>query len=176
MIKHELKEGSRADGRSVGGIVLVAIGAVMLIGQFANSTFTGALILPALAVIFLAWGISTRRAALMVPAGIFIGLSIGTWLMLSDWVTRNASDEAQGGIFLLAFAAGWASISALTAIFTEETHWWPLIPAGIMALIGTALLIGGTALQALAWLGYIWPLGLVAIGLFLLLRRANERP
>lgn len=175
MIKHELKDDVRTDRGLMGGVILVTIGAVMLIGQFANSAFTGTLILPALAAIFLAWGIATHRSGPLVPAGIFTGLTLGTWLVMSDWVSQNASDEAQGGIFLLAFAVGWASISVLSAIFTEEIHWWPLIPGGIMALIGTALLIGGTALQALAWLGYIWPLGLVAVGLYLLLRRANER-
>ena len=148
---------------------------MLLIGQFANSTFAGTLILPTLGAIFLAWSITTRRAGLMVPAGIFIGLSIGTWLVTSDWITRNLGGEAIGGVFLLAFALGWASITVLTRVFTNELRWWPLIPATVLALIGTALLSGELGLQALTWLGYIWPLGLVAAGLFLLLRRANER-
>jgi hypothetical protein len=180
MITHEQKEspareGGSIDRRWVGGVALVALGAVMLIGQFANSAFTGTLILPALAIVFLAWGIATRHAGPMVPAGIFIGLSLGTWLMLSDWITEGLSEEARGGVFLLAFALGWASICALTFIFAKELHWWPLIPAGIMALIGGALLVGGTALQALTWLGYVWPIGLVALGLLLLLRRGEGR-
>jgi hypothetical protein len=168
------KQSSGMDNRWVAGIALVAIGAVMMVGQFADSAFAGTLILPTLGIIFTIWGIATHRAGLMVPAGIFIGLSAGTWLVLSDWIQQNLSEQATGGVFLLAFALGWAFITALTRLFADEMHWWPLIPAGVLSMVGTALLLGDAGLQALVWVGYVWPLGLMAAGLLLLLRQVKD--
>jgi hypothetical protein len=162
------------DGKWIAGIALIAIGGILLVAQFTNSTWTGLLIFPALALIFLAWGIAARSPGLMVPAGIFIGLGLGTWLVTGDWLTSNMVADTKGGIFLLAFAVGWASITLLSALFTREVHWWPLIPGGIMAIVGVALVIGGNAVQTLAWLNYAWPLAMIVIGVFLLLRRAGS--
>lgn len=168
------KQSARTDSGWAAGIGLVAIGALLLVAQFVNSEFTGMLILPALALIFLIWGMVTRTFGLIIPGGICAGLGVGTWLVASDWAEQNLSGEAKGGLFLMVFALGWALITVLSVFVAEKVHWWPLIPAAVMALIGTPLLIGGTAVQALVWLGYIWPLALVAVGLFLLLRRASE--
>ncbi|MEO8287661.1 MAG: hypothetical protein ABI670_14630 [Chloroflexota bacterium] len=168
-----VEDKAQEDRGWIAAVGLIAVGLVLLVAQFTNSSFTAMLVLPALALIFLAWGIAAHKSAFMIPAGIFIGLSLGTWLITTDWIAANVNEETQGGIFLLAFAAGWASITILSWLFTSDLHWWPLIPGGIMAIVGGALLIGGNALQALVWLGYAWPIALVAAGIFLLLRRSG---
>jgi uncharacterized membrane protein YhaH (DUF805 family) len=71
---------------------------------------------------------------------------------------------------------------ALAASFVRRLHdsdltgWWALIPGAIMALIGSAILFGGAALQALEYLQYVWPLGLIVAGLYFLLRRTTPQP
>lgn len=161
-------------GRLVGGIVLIMLGAIALIAQFVEvGEWLGLLILPTMGLLFFAWGIAARQSGLMIPGGILTGLGIGTLLITGPF--ESASGDVQGGIFMLAFALGWALIPIVAAIVTGDNHWWALIPGGIMGLIGAALLLGGVAQDALELLGNIWPVFLILAGLFLLLRRSTGK-
>jgi hypothetical protein len=155
--------------RLTGGIVLVGIGLVFLLGQVLD---IGWMVLPILAAGFLAVGIATRRSGWFIPAGILGGLSLG--ITLVEGPLQVAASDAEGGMFMLAFAAGWASIPLLSRLFTRDTHLWALIPASVMALIGAAVLGGGIFTQALEVLPYIWPVALIGGGLYLLLRRRDS--
>lgn len=156
--------------RMIGGIALIALGLLALVGQFVDMEWLGLLFLPVLGAIFLAWGILTRQSGLLIPGGILSGIGLGTLLIAGPFF-NNLSGEAEGGIFMLAFAAGWVLIPIVSSIFTGDNHWWALIPAAIMALIGGGLLLGGAALTVLEWLGKIWPVFLILGGLYLILRR-----
>ena len=46
---------------------------------------------------------------------------------------------------------------------------WALIPAGILAVIGAMLLASATA-----WANLVWPILLIAAGVFILLRNARK--
>ena len=74
-------------------------------------------------------------------------------------------------IILLSLAAGFASITLLSAAFTDETHRWALWPAGFIAVVGAALMVGGVALTALEFAGRYWPVILILIGLSMIFRR-----
>jgi hypothetical protein len=154
-------ERSRRDRLTV-GVVLIAIGVLLLIGQ----VFETWIALPALAVGFLVAGAYRREAGWMIPGGILSGISLGIFLL--DGPYAGAEGELQGGIFLLAFAAGWLLIVLLSALLTTERQWWALIPAGIFALIGMAVLGGGIWMTALSLVGRFWPLALIVAGLALL--------
>jgi len=156
-------------GRIVAGVALIAIGLLALLAQLTNWSILGWIILPTLAVIFLAWGILTRNFGLIIPAGILGGLGLGLFTMVGPFSDLFAG--AQPGVFMLCFAAGWAFIALLSPIFSDRFQWWPLIPGAIIGLVGVAVMRGGAAMQLLQLLGYAWPLALVAIGLYLLLRR-----
>jgi len=153
------------------GLGMVAIGLVLLVGQVTNSELAGVLIMPALAVIFIAWGIATREVGFFIPAGILSGTSLGTLSLMYDWPFGALEGDVDAGVFMLMFAGGWASITLLSALFTDKAHWWPLIPGAFMALIGGALIIGGSAKEALSLIGYLWPLALIVLGLYFMLRR-----
>ena len=158
-------------GRFVGGLVLVGAGLVLLAGQL----FTiGAWPLIMLALLFTGAGVATRTAGWFIPGGVLSGIGLGALLSERGLV---AGDPAEGGLFLLAFAAGWLSITLLSSLFTEQPQRWALIPAGVMALIGTPLLLGAVGEAALAavmgWLAFLWPLALIALGLVVLLRRRS---
>jgi hypothetical protein len=75
---------------------------------------------------------------------------------------------------MIIFGLGFASITLFTAFFADETHWWALIPGGIIATIGIAILSGGFMLTMLEWAGKLWPLILVAIGIQVI--RESRRP
>jgi hypothetical protein len=156
-----------------GAILLIALGSFFLLARFLN---LGWLMLPILGAGFLLTGVLRREAGWLIPGGILAGISLGISLIEGP-LSTVAGDGARGGVFLLAFALGWLSIVVLSKLFTDETQWWPLIPGAIMALIGGAVLAGDLGDQALnvfgsVWevFGYIWPIGLIAAGLYSIVR------
>ena len=159
--------------RTVTGVALVGIGLLALGGHLLPLGAAGVLFLPALGLIFLAWGIVARTIGLLIPGGILSGIGLGAFLI--EQPLAHLDGEARGGVFLLAFAAGWALIALLATRVDRRAHWWPLIPGGIMAAIGLATVAGGAAVQALAAIGGAWPIGLIAVGLYLVLWRKDVR-
>lgn len=152
----------------LGGAFLIILGILFLAGQWLPN---GAwLVLPAIASLLMAWGIITRTAGPLIPAGILSGIALGAFL--NGYYPEG--DDTGGGVFLLGFAAGWLLISLLTFVFTSERHWWPLIPAGIMGFIGLSLFMGGFMMTALAWIGQLWPLILIGIGAYMVYQQSQK--
>lgn len=156
----------------VGGIALIVIGLLTLAGQVLDLQNLGLLVLPALALIFLAWGLITRTFGLIIPGGILAGIGLGAIVVEQSWVPMG--EMTQGGVFLLCFAAGWVLISLLSVFTSERLQWWPLIPGGILGAIGVLLLAGDAGVKVLELLGYAWPVALIIAGLYLVLRRSYK--
>ncbi|MEF3274330.1 MAG: hypothetical protein K6356_08005 [Chloroflexus sp.] len=154
--------------RSIAGMVLIAIGITLLLGYVINS---GLVVLPLMAMTFAIVGIRTHSSGWFIPAGILAGIGLGAALI----ETLPLTEDWEGAIFLLSFAAGWTSIPLLSALFANERVWWPFIPGGVMALTGLLILIGESGMTLLDLIfnqaGWVWPLVLIGIGLVLLLRR-----
>lgn len=159
---------SEKGNRLVGGMVLVGVGLWLLASNFVDLNLGAAFPL-GLGLIFLVWGATTRKLGLLIPGGILSGIGAGVLLVSGPF--SGLEGEAEGGLFMLSFAAGWALITLTSALFIRKVAWWPLIPGGIMAFIGGALLIGGPALEVLEYFGQGWPIVLIAIGLYLILWR-----
>ncbi len=162
--------------RWVGGVVLIAIGLLLLAEQVLGrylGEMRGLFVLPALGIVFLAWGSVSRKVGLLIPGGILSGLGLGAILVQGP--LANFSEEATGGVFLLCFASGWLLITIFSALFARCTVLWPLIPGGIMALIGDGLLAGAEGLVALTFLNNAWPVALIAVGLYMILWRRGLR-
>jgi hypothetical protein len=168
--------------RRVAGAALVGIGLLVLAGKVVPAGARDLLFPPALAAIFLLWGGATRQVGLLIPGGILAGVGLGA--LVASGPLRGAGDEAAGGAFFLGLALGWAAITPLSARCTDRVHRWPLLVAGLLAAFGGALLAGEAARDRLAPLGRVlaavlgfagerWPLGLIAAGAYLLLRRAG---
>lgn len=153
-----------------GAALLIFLGAYFLLIQVVDLGF---LTLPILGGSFLAWGILARSAGLLIPGGVLSGIGLGIYL--TDGPPNLATGDAEGGVFLLSFALGWFLIWALSVLFTSDRLWWALIPAGVMATIGGAVLGGGIWLQALELVGTLWPLGLIAGGVLVLYRSSRGR-
>jgi hypothetical protein len=172
---HISENKTTARGGLIGGIVLILIGVIMFIDQFTNLDF-GLLILPALGMIFLFWGLLTQKFGLIIPGGILTSIGAGSLIVTGP--AKTMPETVQGGLFMLCFAAGWLAISLLSLFTRGHNHqgwaWWPLIPGSIMALIGVALLQGGIFMSALELLGQGWPLFLIATGLYIIFRRRES--
>ncbi len=157
----------------IGGILLVLFGLLALSGQFVNfGELVGLLIVPGIGLIFLIAGIVARQPGFLIPGGILSG--IGAGILLIEGPFAHVKGDAEGGIFLLAFAAGWVLITVTTAVFSKQTHWWPLIPGSILALIGGGLLTGGLMQGVLEIVGKIWPIFLILGGIYILYRGSQQ--
>lgn len=137
------------------GIVLIGIG----LGAFVANVVpdTGAWITLLIGLGLLAVFAFTRAYGALVPAGIMTGLGAG--ILLSTQLALEG--EATGGVIVTGLGLGFVSIWVIGALaHVEEHHPWPLIPGGILTIVGVALLIGGQAIELLRY----WPIVLIAIG------------
>jgi len=161
----------RQNNRTTAGIILIAIGVVLLLSYIINS---GLLVLPVLAIIFASVGIRTHESGWFIPAGILGGIGLGAALV----ETLPLAEEIEGGVFLLSFAIGWASIPILSALFANQRIWWPFIPGGVMAVIGSLVLAGEGGFTLLELIfnraAWVWSLALILIGAVLLWRNNRD--
>jgi hypothetical protein len=127
------------------------------------------LILLTIGGVFIIAGIISRQSGWFIPGGILAGIGMGVAATL--WAVDDYSGEVAGGSFLLLFSLGWALIPILSIIFTDDRHLWALIPGGIIAMVGVGLIWGGMALDVLEFLGDIWPVFLILIGVYILFKR-----
>ena len=162
MTEQPVSNGHDRSDRFVGGIILIVIGLIALALQAGDYFGVGFMVLPAVGLALLGWGIVARHVGPIIPGGIFTGIGVGTILVNGG---GNINAENTGGLFLIGFAGGWVLITIASALFTDETHWWPLIPGGILAFVGIAISLGGIALDLLQFAGNVWPVGLIILGL-----------
>ena len=94
--------------------------------------------------------------------------------------TSIVAEHFEGGVFLLSLAGGFALITMLAWLFTREKHWWALIVASILLLVGAGVIIlempNAGALQTIVeaafdFSQYLWPLVLVGLGLWIILKK-----
>lgn len=110
----------------------------------------------------------TRQYGYLVPGGILTGLGLG---IVAQQGLTFASEEGSGGAVVLGLGLGFVSIWAIGMLVQlAPHHWWPLIPGGILTMVGTALLIGGGAVDLLDY----WGVALVVIGLIVVWRAFTQ--
>jgi hypothetical protein len=147
----------RDRGALVAGIVVVGIGLFLLLAQLVPDTGTWIPLIVGL--VFLTAGLYRREYGFLVPGGIISGVGVGVLL-------QQALDEPWDGVILLfSIAAGFASIWVLGKLMRlPENHPWPLIPAGIVALVAAVQLADADVDGVLRW----WPLVIVGLGVVLI--------
>jgi hypothetical protein len=148
------------DQRRLTGLLLLGGGLLWLLAVATD--LDGAYVVPAIGLGFLAAYVVTRRYGLLVPAGILAGLGAG--------LVVAASGGPEGAV-VLGLGLGFVSIAVLDALLGEgDAAWWPLIPGGILTVVG------GGQLPAIRDVGvYLVPGALVVVGLALLLRPRRPR-
>ncbi len=122
-----------------------------------------------LGLAFLVWGVSARLFGLIIPGCLL--LSIGPGIYAAWTGVAEPNPLSRTGIMLVAFALGWGLITLFSRVITQGFVWWPLIPGGILAMVGWGLYIGGNPENALNFIGNTGSIGLIIFGVYLLLLR-----
>jgi hypothetical protein len=154
--------GAEMVGRSFAGVMLVAIGVALLLIELTGVGRVAIVLLGGLA--FLATHLATRSYGFLVPGGILTGF--GAALVAEDLGVVT-------DIGLLGLGAGFLLIPAvqlLTGAERPSGWWWPLIPGGILVLLGSLDKLDGRAA------GLILPGLLIILGLGFLLAAARSGP
>ena len=142
------------------GVILIVIGATLFAIQWLH--LDADVIVLVIGLIFVAAYAATRRYGLLIPAGILTGLGAG--ILLQDFaVTRESAVLGLGIGFLAIYGVDLAARRS-----SQRARWWPLIPGAILTIIAGAGGAfgdeGGRTIQQ------AWPIILVVIGAWLLLR------
>ena len=147
-------------GRSFAGVLLVTIGIALLIINLTGVGGVAIVLLGGLA--FLATHLATRSYGFLVPGGILTGF--GAALVAQDLgFVADIGLIGLGAGFLLIpvvqLATGWER---------QSGWWWPLIPGGILTLLGVFERLEGDAA------GLVLPGVLIILGLSFLLSAARR--
>ena len=122
------------DGRWIGGIILILIGAGLLAGQFVPDIgrYAPLVIGLGLLIIFL----FTRNAGALIGGFIVTGIGVGLLL--------QTQFPASGGAWIpLCLGLGFLGIWVFGGLLRmPEARFWPLIPGGILTFVGIVALGG----------------------------------
>jgi hypothetical protein len=141
----------------VAGLALIVAGLALFFLR--HSVETRVLMFLLIGGAFVAVFLYERAYGFLVPGGIMLGLGVG--LLAEDWSWLPIAQPAPFGLGL-----GFLLIYALDHVLTREGGWWPLLPGGMLVLVGI-----GLQRDFLRWtFREGWPLAIVAVGLFLVLR------
>ena len=143
--------------------MVAGIGLLLLLGQVVPDMGRWIPLIVGLA--FMAAFFVRREYSFLVPGSIVTGVGVG--VLLADAV----SGDVEGAVVVLSLAGGFLGIWVLGTVFRlPQNHWWPLIPGGILAIVGVIQMADADLEGLTRW----WPLILVLIGL-LIIGRAYVR-
>ncbi len=117
----------------------------------------------------LIWGLGQKLFGLIIAGSLVFSISPGitfSW----KWITP-VSILSQIGIMLVWFALGWGLITISSRVVIEKFIWWPLIPAGVLSMVGLGLYLGGDPAIASAVLSNSGAMGILLFGLYMTLMR-----
>ncbi len=87
-------------------------------------------------------------------------------------IDASASRDTESGVMMLAIAGGFLGIWLFGSIYRlPQNHWWPLIPGGILTLIGLVQLSRTELTGAIS----LWPVILIILGALVLARTITRR-
>jgi pimeloyl-ACP methyl ester carboxylesterase len=123
-------------------------------------------------------GVATTTPARRRRVGPVVAVSLVAGLVTAAAFTlvafAGAEEHVITGTAMLSFALGWALLAAGSARWTDQPQRWAAVPAGLMGLVGTALLVFAPGAAALRTLGWVWPPALLALVVWMFLRARRE--
>lgn len=141
--------------RIIAGAVLILLGIAFFVMNFVEG-LGQAVVLFGIGALLVAAYFYTRTYGFLIPGCILIGLGLGQ--------LGEATLISFSGFSALSLGVGFIAIYLIDWLYRGGTHWWSLIPGGI--LVVTSLASASETIQVLLSRG--WPLILVVIGLLIL--------
>ena len=149
----------------VGGAVLIAIGAALLLGQLVGET--GQFVLLGLGLVLLLLFAVSRNPGTLIGGGIVTGLGAGVL------VAVNTEGDIAGAAVLFGLGLGFIGVWLVgTLMRVEGITFWPLIPGAILVVVGIVVLAGTEAANTFELL---WPILLIALGVVVLIAAVRGR-
>jgi len=157
--------------RSFLPLALITLGVVFLLSNLVPEQARGGLVVLGLGAAFIAGRLTTGRYGYAVPGGILV--SIGIYVIAQHlWAPRGLSAS---GTFFLLLGLGFGLVYI---VGMRPASIWPLFPAVILLGLGVVQL--GVAslgpLASWAWIAVYWPVALILLGAWLLLRESVPLP
>jgi hypothetical protein len=148
----------------VAGLVIAGLGLFFLAAQLEPDV--GRYVALILGLALMAVFVLRRDYGFLVPGSILTGIGIGLAL------DPALQPQAQGSVMMLSLAGGFLGIWVIGTVYRlPQNHWWPLIPGGILTLVGLVQLSRSDVDHALR----LWPIILVLIGALVLGRTLTRR-
>lgn len=156
----------RNPGAYIGATLLILIGVFALLANLAGGAYVYESIPLAMGVAFAVGYILTRHYGFLVPAGILTGVGAGVL------ASTSVGGADAGAYVVISIGLGFLAIYAFDVLVTGTAiRWWPLIPGGLMLLIGAGMAnTAGFVHQLQIWA----PALLIALGVLILISRARQ--
>jgi hypothetical protein len=149
----------------VGGVVLVAIGAAILLGQYVEGVEQ--FILLGLGIVLLVLFAVTRNPGTLIGGGIVTGLGAGVV------IAANTQGDIAGAAVVFGLGLGFVGVWLVgTLLKMPETRVWPLIPGAILVAVGFVVLAGSENVRLPEWL---WPALIMGLGVMVILAALRGR-
>jgi pimeloyl-ACP methyl ester carboxylesterase len=105
------------------------------------------------------------RVGLIVAGSMLFGFVVALVLAIGPF--GGAQEHVIMGTALLGWALGWALLAVLSIRWSNQPQRWAVVPAALMALAGASLLVFRPDANAMNVLGWIWPLALIALAVWM---------
>src|SRR3989304_2121316 len=146
------------DRRVVPGLVLLALGVLFLL--FQQVGVGGEAVVAVIGLVLFAGYTYTRNYGFLIPGGIMTGVGIG--------IILAARNPGGGAAALVGLGLGFLSIYVIDTRWRHmPAGWWPLIPGGVITVIGLLVAAGESGLLAGGGRGGAVALIPVGVGLLL---------
>src|SRR5437667_6486739 len=114
------------------------------------------------------------RVGLIVVGSLITGFVVALVLVIGPF--GGAQEHVIMGTALLGWALGWALLAVLSTRWSHQPQRWAIVPAALMSLAGAYLLIFTPDANTMNLLGWIWPLALIALAVWMTVQaRRNLR-
>ena len=167
----------RDRGGLAAGILIIGIGLFLLLAQFVPDA--GRWIVLFIGLAFLVAFVAKREYGFLIPGCIVGGVGVG--IVLEGLV----GDPWSGAVILFSIAGGFFAIWVVSMLMrsvdkdwprgdakdAKDALWWPLIPAGILGIIGLVVLADDIDSDLLQW----WPVLIIGAGLIVLAASMRRR-
>jgi pimeloyl-ACP methyl ester carboxylesterase len=119
--------------------------------------------------------VAPRGPVARIVAG-SLAIGIVAALVLTMLVFAGGRESAITGSVLLAFGFGWAMMGVLFDRLTNRPQRWTAVPAVAMGVTGLGLLVFTPENAVMTFLGWVWPVPMLAFAVFIWVRIRRDLP